>query len=96
MAGYKLSRSARTDLREIYGYGFQEYGEIRADRYFAELLVRFEQIAENPFLFPAVDHIREGYRRAVCGVHSIYYRIEKDGVEIMRLLSRQDAAEGLG
>jgi toxin ParE1/3/4 len=96
MASYKLSRLARTDLREIYSYGFQEYGEIQADRYFAELLVRFEQIAENPFLFPAVDHIREGYRRAVCGVHSIYYRIENDGVQIMRLLSRQDAAEVLG
>lgn len=95
MASYKLSRSARTDLREIYRYGFLEFGESQADRYVAALLLRFEQIAGNPFQFPAVDHIREGYRRAVYGAHSIYYRIENDGVEVMRLLSRQDATEVL-
>ena len=39
-------------------------------------LNHFEQLAENPWLYQAVDDIREGYRRSVCGVDSIYYRID--------------------
>jgi toxin ParE1/3/4 len=92
MASYKLSLMAKADLREIYRYGLSEFGEKQADRYYADFFARFEQIAENPLLYPAVDHIREGYRRGVCGVHAIYYRIENDTVEIMRLLGRQDTA----
>ena len=47
----------------------------------------------NPGRFnPSVDHIRDGYRRSVCGVGSIYYRLnDKLVVKIMRVLGRQDA-----
>lgn len=86
---------AKADLRQIYRYGFLEYGEKQADRYYSDLFARFDQIAESPFLYPTVDHIREGYRRAVCGVHAIYYRIENDSVEIMRILGKQDTSGAL-
>jgi len=92
---YRLARTAKADLRQIYRYGFREYGEKQADRYYADFFARFDQIAESPFLYPAVDHIREGYRRAVCGVHAIYYRIENGSVEIMRILGRQDTSGAL-
>lgn len=39
---------------------------------------------------PAVDEIRTGYRRSVCGVDSIYYRVMDDVVDTMRVLDRQD------
>jgi toxin ParE1/3/4 len=76
MATYRLSENAREDLRRIYRRGLREYGEAQADEYYNALFDRFDQIAERPFLYPAVDDIREGYRRSVCGVDSIYYRIE--------------------
>jgi toxin ParE1/3/4 len=41
-------------------------------------------------LYQAVDDIREGYRRSVCGVDSIYYRVDGDIVEIMAILGQQD------
>lgn len=53
-------------------------------------LDQFELIAEQPFLFPSVDFIRQGYRRSVCGADSIYFRIENDTVEIMAIIGRQD------
>ncbi|WP_227498660.1 type II toxin-antitoxin system RelE/ParE family toxin [Synechococcus sp. PCC 7336] len=56
---------------------------------------RFSDLGENPLLYPAVDDIRAGYRRSVCGVHSIYYRIESGGVEIIRILGRQDLNQAL-
>ena len=44
-------------------------------------------------LYQAVDDIREGYRRSVCGTDSIYYRIEENTVEIMCILGQQDIDE---
>jgi len=41
-------------------------------------------------IFEAVDYIKTGYRRAVCGVDSIYYKITDDIVEIMAIVGRQD------
>jgi toxin ParE1/3/4 len=34
MESYKLSLSAKEDLRRIYTYGYVEFGELQADKYF--------------------------------------------------------------
>jgi len=64
-------------------------------RIFFQLIERFDKLAEQPLLYPAVDDIREGYRRSVCGTDSIYYRIEGQIVEIMALIGQQDVDEWL-
>jgi toxin ParE1/3/4 len=46
-------------------------------------------------LYPAADEIREGYRRSVCGVDTIYYRVVDDAVEIMAIIGRQDTVDWL-
>ncbi len=56
---------------------------------------RFEQLAKQPYLYQAIDYIREGYRHSVCGIDTIYYRVDGDSVEIMSILGRQDAGEWL-
>ena len=78
------------DLSWLYEYGILHYGQERADRYYNGLIERFEELAENPRLWQAVDHIRPGYRRSVYGRHSIYYRIDPDEIVIVRILGRQD------
>ncbi len=91
MGSYRLSENAKLDLKRIYIRGLRLYGEIQADRYFNEFFERFEQIAEQPLLHPTVDEIRSGYRRSVCGVDSIYYRISSGySVEIMAIIGQQD------
>ncbi len=90
---YRLTSDAKFDLRRIYKQGLEKWGEAQADQYYNDFFERFEQIAEQPYLYQAVDHIREGYRRSVCGVDSIYYRINGDIVEIISILGRQDAYE---
>lgn len=90
MANYRLSEAAKTDLILIHQYGVIKYGEELADKYYFSFFAEFEKIAEQPFLYQAVDHIRKGYRRCVLGVNSIYYRIENHRVEIVRIIGRQD------
>ncbi|WP_394753156.1 type II toxin-antitoxin system RelE/ParE family toxin [Crenothrix sp.] len=93
MGNYKITEAAKEDLRRIYHRGIREYSEIQADKYYDALFNRFDQIAENPYLYQPVDYIRAGYRRCVCGVDSIYYRMGDNTVEIINILGRQNIDE---
>ncbi len=95
MANYKLSQDAKSDLKRIYKHGVREYGEAQADKHFEALFIRFEDIAENPYHYQLVDHIKEGYRRSPCGSDNIYYRIKNDIAEIMNIIGRQDIEKSL-
>lgn len=90
MLDYKLSLSAKEDLRRIYNYGIEKFGITQADSYFSTLFNHFEIIAQRPFAFKSVEHIKKGYRRCPCGSDSIYYRIMNERVEIMAIIGRQD------
>ena len=76
----------------IYMRGLREFGEAKADEYFHSLFDKFDEIANHPLMYPAVDDRRTGYRRAVSGSESIYYRIGDEAVEIMAIIGRQDTA----
>ena len=95
MANYRLSPNAQDDLERIWLYGLEHWGVAEADRYIEALFERFSELAEQPLLYPAVDEIRDGYRRNVCGSDSIYYHIASDAVEIMAILGQQDTGEWL-
>ncbi len=92
MPKYRLviSAEADQDLDRLYTDGFSRWGEAQADNYYDALLDHFEALTENPFLFRAVDEIRKGYRRSVCGKHAVYYRIVDDAVEIMALVKHEN------
>lgn len=90
MANYKISNTAKEDLIRIHRYGVRRFGEKQADKYFNALFHSFEKIAKNPFAYEAVDHIKEGYRRCVSGVDSIYFRIKDEVVEIITIIGKQD------
>ncbi|WP_337992836.1 type II toxin-antitoxin system RelE/ParE family toxin [Flavivirga sp. 57AJ16] len=69
----------------------------QADKYFESFFEYFDIITERPFSFESMDYIRKGYRRCVCGVYSIYYKINENVVEIMAMaiVGRQDMSENL-
>ena len=66
-----------------------------ADQYQRAFHERFEAIAASPLRYPAVDHIREGYRRSVLGSDSIYFRIGGETAEIMAIVGKQNLDEWL-
>lgn len=90
MASYKLSNQAKEDLIRIHQYGVRTFGEIEADKYLLNIFEQFNTIANHPNRYPKVDYIREGYHRCVCGVESIYYRVQYGTVEIMAIIGRQE------
>ncbi len=90
MASYKLSNQAREDLIRIHQYGVRTFGEVQADQYLSDFFEEFEVIARYPDRYQKVDFIREGYRRCVCGVDTIYYKFQWGTVEIMTIIGRLD------
>lgn len=90
MANYRLSNEAKEDLIRIHHYGVAKFGMQQADKYFETFFQYFDIIVENPYSFEAVDYIKIGYRRCVCGADTIYYKINYDVVEIMAIIGRQD------
>jgi toxin ParE1/3/4 len=92
---YRLSKAAEEDLIGIALYGDDHFGISQSNRYRDKLGQRFSALAEQPLHYPAVDHLREEYRRSVCGVHSIFYRIDGNVVEIIRILKSQDPQKQL-
>ena len=99
MGSYRLNADAEDDVRRLYRWSVLRFGVDQADKYFDGLFERFDQIADEPQLYPAVDEIRQGYRRSVYAAHAVYYRMAGDTVDIMRVLGREDVTgqiPGLG
>jgi len=86
----RITKLADQDLNDLYSEGFTTWGEEQADRYYDGLLDRLEGICETPLMYPAVDDIREGYRRSVYEKHSIYFVVLDDVVEVRAIVKRQN------
>lgn len=91
MYSYFLSSDAKENLREIYFYGVAKFRIDQADKYFNMLHDCFDKIESNPYLFPSSDQIKTGFRYCVCGVDTIYFKIEQNNsIEITTIIGRQD------
>ncbi len=91
MYKYVLTLDAEEDIVRIYEYVFGQFGITQADIYYDMIFDCFDRIAINPYLFPAADYLKKGYRYCVCGVDTIYYKIvNQDIVEIVTIIGRQD------
>lgn len=90
MAEYRLTKKAEEDLLSIALFGLERFGVEQTESYGDKFREKLEELAQFPDRYPSVDYIRYGVRRAICGVHSIYYRKESDRVLILRVLGRQD------
>ena len=62
----RLTPAAEQDLINIALYGMEQFGIEQSELYLDKLKQRFLELTEAPLMYPAVDDIREGYRRSVC------------------------------
>ena len=95
MTKYKLSNEAKNDLIRIHHYGVRKFGMTQADKYFESFFEYFDIISQRPYSFESVAYIKKDYRRCVCGIDSIYFKVNENNVEIMAIVGRQDLNEKL-
>jgi toxin ParE1/3/4 len=81
-----VRKLAQADLVAVWLYGFEKWGEDRADRYLDALDRKIRQLASTPELGHAIDPIKPGYRLLRAENHAVIYRIEANTIHIIRVL----------
>ena len=77
---------AEDDLINIWLYSLDKWGINQADSYLDNLNNSLNNIAANPDIGTACEHIRKGYRKLNVREHYVFYRYTQDTVYIIRVL----------
>jgi toxin ParE1/3/4 len=83
---YVLSKRAKADLEGIWLYGLETWSIYQAEQYATGLYEKFDFLVQWPNAGKPAKNIREGYFRYELQSHTIFYRIEKTSVRIVRVL----------
>lgn len=86
---YKLTVQAQSDIKAIYRYTVENFGEGQAEEYLGGLGYSFDLLTDNPKIGRAVDGKR---RRYVYREHVVYYRIIEDEILITRIRNAKQQA----
>lgn len=86
MARYTLSPAAQADLDVIWDYSFRHWGVTQAETYIRDIQRACEALARGTLVSRSVEDIRAGYRKAAVGSHVMYFQVQDDVVEIIRIL----------
>lgn len=89
-----LSQEARHDLQDIWDY-LAEQNPIRADQWLDEFETRCQLLAEMPLLGRQRDELQPGLRSFLLGRYILFYRINEEQIEIVRVLSGYQDIESL-
>jgi toxin ParE1/3/4 len=89
LATFRFSRLAERDLVDIGTYTLRTWGEDQTIRYIDGLETCCRQLAKNPELGRACDHVRPGLRRMEHGRHIVFYRIDSAGILVSRILHQR-------
>ena len=89
MAAFRFSRRAESDLLSIGDYTLRTWGKAHAARYLGELEVCCQTLSDNPGLGRLCDEIRPGLRCLEDGKHVLFYRQERGGILVSRILHQR-------
>lgn len=97
MQGYRLSKEAQDDLKEIKSYTCLTWGNKQTKKYLSEIKNSLEKLVISPELGKLRDEIIEGVRSLSVGRHMIFYRVGKIEIEVARIShSRMDVTRHFG
>jgi toxin ParE1/3/4 len=80
---YKLTLAAKNDIKDIWQYTVEKWGEQQAEKYIDQLEKKFKDLVKTPNLGRARPDIRNGYRSLPEGKHIIFYRVADHLIEII-------------
>ena len=77
---------ARNDIKKIWRYTYNNWGEKQADNYAHAIGQAVHEMPENPEIGNNIDNIRKGYRLYHFKHHLIVYRLSSAVIEVVRVL----------
>lgn len=91
-----LRPAAKADLRRISRQSKERWGSTQAFAYLSEMTVSLSRLIQMPQLGVDRSDLGNGYRRLAVGAHAIFYRVEPDRIDVIRILhQRMDAGTHL-
>ena len=89
MSGVFLSPKAKADLSDVWDYTFTQWGDAQAEKYIRELYSVMETQARDLSTSVDISDVRKGYRKARSGSHVIFFKMNQDGIDIVRILHQR-------
>ena len=86
MLVFNLTATAEQELHNIYTYSLEKWGKKQADEYLKQLEDAFHLLLNNPHLGKQRNELKQGYRSLIIQKHSIFYRINNNEINILRIL----------
>lgn len=85
---HKIVKSplAEDDLIDIWQYSYNKWGVDKAVEYLLQLDTGIQGLASNPEIGKTRENIRRGYRSIQINRHVIYYRVDAEIIDIIRVL----------
>ena len=83
---YVISKKAVSDLEEIWLYTVEKWSVDQADRYYNLIFDEINFICKNNNAGKSMEHVRKGYRASKVKSHLLFYRIQHNTVEVIRIL----------
>ena len=77
---------ARSDIKKIWRYTCNNWGERQADTYTTALGQAIEKMTENPKIGTSIDYLREGYRLYHFEHHLVIYHLSPTVIDVVRVL----------
>lgn len=90
---YRTTRRADQDIIDLYVHGAREFGVSQAERYHRGLIETFEVLSANPRLARERTEFMPAVRIHPHEAHLVIYRIERDGLLIIRVLHGRSSWE---
>ena len=96
MAEVRFTPAAEGDLDGIFDYTRQQWGVEQAVQYTQLIEQACRALAEASLPAQDCSHIRSGYWRYLVERHAIYFRVQPNGIDVIRILhGRMDAPRHL-
>lgn len=83
MRKYRVTPTARDDLKNIGRYTLVKWGKNQRNTYLKNFEARFEWLADNPLLGKHRTDINEGFYSFPQGEHLVFYMMRPEGIEII-------------
>jgi toxin ParE1/3/4 len=91
-----LSPAAKSDLTNIYRYGLTVWSAAQSFSYLTKLKSEIWRLVDYPMMGVDRSTLSPNLRSLSVGSHILFYRFERDTVELVRVLhGRQDPEKNL-
>jgi len=92
----RLTPAARRQLKDIWNYSLDAWGEEQADRYLMDIHEALQSLAANPGLGRSRSDIAPGYTCLAVNKHLVFYLIRDACLDVIGVLhERMDVAARL-